>query len=56
VSAGEKDHLAGVLAQFGQTHFWKVKMKPGMPLLFGSLDQARVLACRAIRCPCWRRI
>ena len=43
VSAGEKDHLPGVLAQFGQTHFWKVKMKPGMPLLFGSLDQARVL-------------
>lgn len=43
VSAGEKDHLPGVLAQFGDTHFWKVKMKPGMPLLFGSLDQARVL-------------
>ncbi|GAB3384807.1 molybdopterin molybdotransferase MoeA [Lysobacter fragariae] len=43
VSAGEKDHLPAVLAQFGQTHLWKVKMKPGMPLLFGSLDQARVL-------------
>ena len=43
VSAGEKDHLPGVLAQFGETHFWKVKMKPGMPLLFGTLDQARVL-------------
>ncbi|MFC5577994.1 gephyrin-like molybdotransferase Glp [Lysobacter niabensis] len=43
VSAGEKDHLPGVLAQFGRTHFWKVKMKPGMPLLFGSLDQAHVL-------------
>jgi molybdopterin molybdotransferase len=43
VSAGEKDHIPAVLAQFGQTHFWKVRMKPGMPLLFGSLDQARVL-------------
>jgi molybdopterin molybdotransferase len=43
VSAGEKDHIPAVLAQFGQTHFWKVKMKPGMPLLFGSLDQARFL-------------
>jgi molybdopterin molybdotransferase len=43
VSAGEKDHLPGVIAEFGETHFWKVKMKPGMPLLFGSLDQARVL-------------
>lgn len=43
VSAGEKDHLPGVLAEFGETHFWKVKMKPGMPVLFGTLDQARVL-------------
>lgn len=43
VSAGEKDHIPAVLAQFGQTHFWKVRMKPGMPLLFGSLDQARML-------------
>ncbi|KQZ57761.1 MULTISPECIES: gephyrin-like molybdotransferase Glp [unclassified Lysobacter] len=43
VSAGEKDHVPAVLAQFGRTHFWKVRMKPGMPLLFGSLDQARLL-------------
>lgn len=43
VSAGEKDHIPGVLARFGETHFWKVRMKPGMPLLFGSLDQARFL-------------
>lgn len=43
VSAGEKDHIPAVLARFGQTHFWKVRMKPGMPLLFGSLDQARFL-------------
>lgn len=44
VSAGEKDHLPEVLQRFGRIHFWKVRMKPGMPLLFGSLDQARVLA------------
>lgn len=43
VSAGEKDHVPAVLARFGQTHFWKVRMKPGMPVLFGSLDQARFL-------------
>jgi molybdopterin molybdotransferase len=43
VSAGEKDHLPGVLARFGEVHLWKVRMKPGMPVLFGSLDQARVL-------------
>lgn len=44
VSAGEKDHIPAVIERFGQVHFWKVRMKPGMPLLFGSLDQARVLA------------
>ncbi|EEF93642.1 molybdopterin binding domain protein, partial [Catenibacterium mitsuokai DSM 15897] len=43
VSAGEKDHIPAVLAQFGQIHFWKVKMRPGMPLLLASMDQARFL-------------
>ncbi|MHB8912256.1 MAG: molybdopterin molybdotransferase MoeA [Lysobacter sp.] len=49
VSAGEKDHIPAVLAEEyrqgrGEIHFWKVRMKPGMPVLFGSLDQARLLA------------
>lgn len=48
VSAGEKDHIPAVLAEEcrqgrGHLHFWKVRMKPGMPVLFGSLDQARLL-------------
>ncbi|QWP75027.1 molybdopterin molybdotransferase MoeA [Lysobacter sp. K5869] len=43
VSAGEKDHIPAVLGQFGQIHFWKVKMRPGMPLLLASMDQARFL-------------
>ena len=49
VSAGEKDHIPAVLAEEcrqgrGETHFWKVRMKPGMPVLLGSMDQARLLA------------
>lgn len=40
VSAGEKDHLPAFLAEHGEIHFWKVKMKPGMPVLFGRMDQA----------------
>lgn len=40
VSAGEKDHLPGLLQQHGQIDFWKVRMKPGMPVLFGRMDQA----------------
>ncbi|MDR6840654.1 molybdopterin molybdotransferase MoeA [Pseudoxanthomonas sacheonensis] len=43
VSAGEKDHLPALLAAQGGIHFWKVKMKPGMPVLFGNLDQALFL-------------
>ncbi|HZH44223.1 MAG TPA: gephyrin-like molybdotransferase Glp [Lysobacter sp.] len=44
VSAGEKDHVPAVLERFGRIAFWKVRMKPGMPLLVGELDQAVVLA------------
>lgn len=43
VSAGEKDHLPQLLRDHGQVHFWKVRMKPGMPVLFGRLDQAMLL-------------
>lgn len=43
VSAGEKDHIPAVLGEFGRIHLWKVRMRPGMPLLFASMDQARLL-------------
>lgn len=43
VSAGARDHIPGLLATHGMVHFWKVRMKPGMPLLFGDLDRARFL-------------
>ena len=40
VSAGEKDLVPGFLESQGEVHFWKVRMKPGMPVIFGSLDKA----------------
>lgn len=43
VSAGEKDHIPALLQASGSVHFWKVKMKPGMPLLAGQLDRAQFL-------------
>ena len=43
VSAGEKDHLPEFLRREGQIHFWKVLMRPGMPLLFGKLGEAHFL-------------
>ncbi|MFC6838843.1 gephyrin-like molybdotransferase Glp [Xanthomonas theicola] len=43
VSAGEKDYLPRLLAERGRIHFWKVRMRPGMPLLFGELERALFL-------------
>ena len=43
VSAGERDHVPAVLRAHGRVHFWKVWMKPGMPVLAGELGRAQVL-------------
>ncbi len=43
VSTGEKDHLPALLLEHGETHFWKVRMRPGMPVLFGRLDAAHFI-------------
>ena len=43
VSAGEKDHVPALLQQAGRVAFWKVRMRPGMPLLFGTLGDACLL-------------
>ena len=43
VSAGEKDHIPALLQARGEVHFWKVRMKPGMPLLAGRLGRAHFL-------------
>lgn len=46
VSAGEKDHLPAMLQAQGRVHFWKVRMRPGMPVLFaggGTLGDALFL-------------
>lgn len=43
VSAGEKDHVPVLLERHGEIHFWKVRMKPGMPVLLGQLGRALFL-------------
>ena len=43
VSAGEKDYLPAFLEGQGSIHFWKVRMRPGMPLLAGRLGDAQLL-------------
>ena len=42
VSAGEADHFPRLLAELGTVHFWKVRMKPGMPFLCGEIGDALV--------------
>jgi molybdopterin molybdotransferase len=44
VSAGEADFLPGLIAELGKVHFWKVRMKPGMPVLCGEVGRALVLS------------
>jgi molybdopterin molybdotransferase len=43
VSAGDKDHVPEIARSEGTLHFWKVRMKPGMPLLFAGIGNARLL-------------
>jgi molybdopterin molybdotransferase len=40
VSAGEADHLPSLVARLGRVHFWKVRIKPGMPMLAGEIGDA----------------
>ena len=44
VSAGEADHMPHLVAELGTIHFWKVRMKPGMPFLCGEIGKALVFA------------
>lgn len=44
VSAGVADHLPAVLASLGEVLFWKVRMKPGMPVLCARLGGALTFA------------
>ncbi|MCP3870419.1 MAG: molybdopterin molybdenumtransferase MoeA [Gammaproteobacteria bacterium] len=40
VSVGEADYVKATLDALGQIGFWKISMKPGRPLAYGSLGKA----------------
>ena len=42
VSAGEADWLPSLVDELGCIHFWKVRMRPGMPFLFGEIGSCLV--------------
>jgi molybdopterin molybdotransferase len=44
VSAGEADFMPTLIAELGRVHFWKVRMRPGMPVLCGEVGNALVLS------------
>ena len=44
VSAGEADFMPPLVAELGKVHFWKVRIKPGMPFLFGEVGGALLFA------------
>lgn len=40
VSVGEADFITDVLAKIGHINLWKIAIKPGKPLVFGSINNA----------------
>jgi len=40
VSVGEADYIKGILTKLGHINFWKIAIKPGRPLAFGTLGKA----------------
>ncbi|WP_166262247.1 gephyrin-like molybdotransferase Glp [Marinobacter salicampi] len=43
VSVGEEDHVRAVLEDKGQLSLWRLAIKPGKPLAFGSIDDVPVI-------------
>ena len=39
VSVGEADYISELLNKLGEINFWKVEIKPGRPMAFGSLNK-----------------
>jgi molybdopterin molybdotransferase len=40
VSVGEADYIRSILEELGEVAFWKLAIKPGRPLTYGSLGKA----------------
>lgn len=39
-SVGEADYIKTILESFGRVHFWKIAIKPGKPLAFGTFKNS----------------
>jgi len=43
VSVGEEDHIKPAIESIGKLEMWKVQIKPGKPVAYGSVDKAAFL-------------
>ena len=48
VSVGEEDHVKAQVQRLGRLDLWKLAIKPGKPLAFGSIGTQLSLACQEI--------
>jgi molybdopterin molybdotransferase len=42
-SRGEEDHMAAALARLGNRHFWQIDVKPGRPMMMGTIADTPVV-------------
>jgi molybdopterin molybdotransferase len=42
-SVGDHDHIKDVLSSAGQVEFWRVRVRPGKPILFGRFEETPVV-------------
>jgi molybdopterin molybdotransferase len=43
VSVGRYDHVRGVIERLGTLEFWRIRVQPGKPLAFGSVEDVPVM-------------
>lgn len=43
VSVGDHDHVRPALESLGRVHFWRLAIRPGKPVLFGTIGQAAMI-------------
>ena len=43
VSVGEADHVVDVISEMGKLDFWRLNLKPGKPLAYGSINNTPII-------------
>ncbi len=43
VSVGDADHVVEVISQMGKLDFWRLNLKPGKPLAYGSINNTPII-------------